>query len=106
MDPITQAGQAAQLVVDYGVVGAILLGASVIIAGLMLAVVVLWRAREASERSREEAQRAHYTWAVEQIAKQTEAQHELADALESHAAATAVVRDLLLRVVGGKAGVP
>jgi hypothetical protein len=104
VNPIDSASQAAQVVVEYGTLGAVLLGAGVCIAGLSLAVAILWRAREAAEQRCEAAQLAHYAWAVAEVQKQAEREHRQAEALQALSAATVSVRDLLVKLLERRDG--
>ena len=104
MDPLSSAGQAAHVVSDYGTLGAVLLGASIIVAGLMVAVVVLWRSREEAHKAREELQRSHYEWAVAVVARQSDREHEIATSLDAATASMQTIRDLMVQLLGRRDG--
>jgi len=64
MNPIESAQQVTPMIEHSGALGATILGASIIIVGLLAALIVVWREWKASEKDRKESEKAHYEYVL------------------------------------------
>ncbi|MEM2161029.1 MAG: hypothetical protein QXN55_08760 [Candidatus Nitrosotenuis sp.] len=84
MEPIKAVEQTLPIIERGGVVAAVIICCAIIVVGMTMAVVVLWKGREAALVMIQEIQANHYKQMLEESARNMELKKQLADTLESH----------------------
>jgi predicted RND superfamily exporter protein len=95
MNPVAMADRATPIVVQHGVLGVLMLAASVVTCLLVAAVVILWRSLGEERRRRADADHEHYKWALEHVARATELHNRLMDSQAALIAAVQSTKDMV-----------
>lgn len=96
---LIDAAQAAIPLIEHGGVISVLV---LCVAGLVGAVVVLWRVWAVERRKRQEERDMHHEWALKQVARQSESQRRIGDMLASIDAGIKGIEGFMRGAIGGR----